>query len=61
MKAYLATTGTVFSLIVVAHVCRIFAEGLRPAKEPAFLLLTFAAAALSFWAWRLLWQSFRSK
>jgi hypothetical protein len=54
MKAYLITTGTVFGLITLAHICRMVAEGLRLAKEPVFLLLTFVAAALSIWAWRLL-------
>jgi hypothetical protein len=53
MKAYLITTGTIFGLIVVAHVWRVFKEGSRLAKEPVFVLLTIAAAALSFWAWRL--------
>ena len=59
MKAYLTTTGTVFGLITLAHVARIFAEGAHLAKDPVFLLLTLAAAALSFWAWRLLWRSTR--
>jgi hypothetical protein len=60
MKAYLVTTGTVFGLIVVAHVARVFAEGPHLATDPVFLVLTFAATALSFWAWRLLWRSRRS-
>jgi len=59
MKAYLVTTGTVFGLIVLAHIWRVFEEGSRLAKEPAFLLLTIAAAALSLWAWRLLARSAR--
>jgi hypothetical protein len=54
VKSYLITTGTVFGLITVAHVCRVFAEGPRLAKDPFFVLLTFAAAALCFWAFRLL-------
>jgi hypothetical protein len=53
MKAYLITTGTIFGLIVVAHIWRVFEEGSRLAKDPVFVLLTIAAAALSFWAWRL--------
>ena len=57
MKAYLITTGTVFGLIALAHIWRIFEEGSRLAKEPWFLLLTLAAAALSVWAWRLLGRS----
>jgi hypothetical protein len=54
VKAYLATTGTVFGLIVVAHVWRAVAEGPAIVKSPVFILLTVAAAALSVWAWRLL-------
>ncbi len=53
MKAYLITTGTVFGLITLAHVCRVFAEGRHLATDPLFILLTVAAAALCVWAWRL--------
>ena len=54
MKAYVITTGSVFGLIVLAHVARIIAEGAQLAKEPSFILLTVAAAALSLWAWRVM-------
>ncbi len=54
MKAYLITTGTVFGLITVAHICRVFAEGPRLAKDPVFVLLTVLTTALCFWAFRLL-------
>jgi hypothetical protein len=54
LKAYLATTGTVFGLIFVAHIWRAVAEGPAMVKNPVFILLTVAAAALSVWAWRLL-------
>ncbi len=60
MKAYLITTGTVFGLITVAHIWRIWEEGLHLAKDPVFLLLTIAAAGLSCWAWRLLGRLPRS-
>ena len=52
MKAYLATTGAVFGLIVVAHVARVVLEGPAVAN-PAFIALTVAVAALAVWAWRL--------
>jgi hypothetical protein len=61
MKAYLITTGTVFGLITVAHICRMFAEGPRLAKEPVFLLLTFVAVGLCVWAWLLVARSSRSR
>ena len=54
MKAYLITTGTVFALITVAHICRVFAEGPRLLTDPFFMVLTLLAAGLGFWALRLL-------
>jgi hypothetical protein len=54
MKAYLIITGTVFALIVLAHIWRISLEGARLAADPWFELLTVAAAGLSAWAWVLL-------
>jgi hypothetical protein len=54
MKAYIITTGAIFGLITLAHIARAFAEGPHLATEPLFIVLTVAAAALCFWAWRLL-------
>ncbi len=51
MKAYIVTTGTLFGLIVVAHVLRIVAEP-HLAADPWYILLTAAAAGMSVWAWR---------
>ena len=55
MKPYLITTGSVFGLIVAAHVWRVLEEGSHLATEPSFIVLTGAAAALCLWACRLLW------
>ena len=52
MKAYLITTGTVFALIVVAHIARMFAEP-SEMKEPSFLALTILAAGFSAWGFGL--------
>ena len=60
MKAYVMTTGAVFGLIALAHLLRIYMEGLHLAREPLFILLTLLAAGLCFWAWRLVWVSTRS-
>ena len=60
MKAYLIITATVFGLIVLAHVWRVFEEGSHLATEPFFVLLTLVAAALSFWGFRLVMRSGRS-
>ena len=54
MKAYVITTGSVFGLIVLAHLARAVAEGPQLAKDPSFILLTAAAAVLSVWAWRVI-------
>ena len=54
MKAYLATTGTIFALIVIAHVWRVIGESRALAHDPWFLLITILAAGLSFWGFRLL-------
>jgi hypothetical protein len=53
MKAYVMTTGAVFGLLVVAHVWRVIEEGVALAKDPIYILITIAAAALCLWAWRL--------
>ena len=60
MKTYVAATGAVFGLITVAHVWRVIEEGSRLATDPWYVLLTFATAALSLWAWRLLSRASRS-
>ena len=60
MKAYLLTTGTVFVLIIVAHIARMFAEGPGLLKEPAYVLTTVLCTALVVWAWRLLPRSPRA-
>jgi tellurite resistance protein TehA-like permease len=54
VKSYVITTGSVFGLIVAAHVWRAIEEGPHLATEPSFVLLTVAAAALCLWACRLL-------
>jgi hypothetical protein len=60
MKYYVMTTGTVFGLIALAHIARVVAEGPRLATDPGFVGLTLVAAALAFWAWRVLRLSSRS-
>ena len=53
MKAYLVTTGTAFSLLVVAHVWRLIVEpGI--AGDAWWWLITAVGAGLSVWAWWLL-------
>jgi hypothetical protein len=54
MKAYVTTTGIVFAAIVLAHIAKLFADDLRPAKDPVFVVLTVIAAGLALWAFRVL-------
>lgn len=53
MKAYVATTGLAFALLVVAHLVRLGLEGSRLLTEPDFVIATLVPAALCVWAWRL--------
>lgn len=53
MRRYLLVTGTIFGLIVVAHIWRAIAESHQLARDPWFIALTVVAAALSIWAFRL--------
>jgi len=53
MKAYVATTGVMFALLVAVHVWRAVEEGPHLAMDPAYVVITTLAAAMSFWAWRV--------
>jgi hypothetical protein len=59
MRAYVMTTGVLFALITMAHVWRVLEENSSLATDPWYVLITFAAAALCLWAWRLLRLSTR--
>lgn len=61
MKAYVITTGTLFGLLVLAHLWRIVAEGSRLAADPDFVIATVAATALCLWAAWLLRRADRSR
>ena len=54
MRAYVATSGIIFGLLVLAHLVRVAAEGAHLARDPSFVLVTLAAAALCLWAFRIL-------
>jgi hypothetical protein len=56
MKAYVITTGAAFGLLTLAHIWRGIEEGPHLAKEPWFILITLACAALCIWAFRLVWR-----
>jgi hypothetical protein len=54
MRAYIITSGTVFGLLVLAHIARLVLEGPRVMQDFWFVTFTVLAAALSLWAWRVL-------
>jgi hypothetical protein len=61
MKPYLVITGTVFGLMTLLHLWHGIAEWPDSATDPWNIVLTLAAGALSFWAWRLFWLGMRGK
>ena len=59
VRAFLLVVGTVFGLIVVAHIARMVDEPAR-FTDPWFWLLTVLAATLSAWAFYLFRTARRS-
>ena len=56
VKAYVATAGSIFGLIAVLHVVRMYREHIASTE---FLVLTALAAGLAIWAFLLLRPSAR--
>ena len=54
MKAYVITSGSIFALLVVAHIIRVIVEGPRVLSDAWFVSFTVLPAALCVWAWRVL-------
>jgi hypothetical protein len=52
LRAYVVTTGAVFGLLTAIHLWRLLEER-HLAKDPWFLSITAAAAALCLWSWRV--------
>ena len=52
MRAYVTTTGIVFTLITLVHVWRVVEERTL-ATQPWFILITIISASFAVWAWRL--------
>ena len=57
MKTYLATTGSLFAFLALAHLARTVGEWSRLRADPWFIVqgpgIGLVAAALCLWAWRL--------
>jgi hypothetical protein len=64
MKAYLVTSGSLFGLIALMHVLRLFAEWQRMKSDltelSAMVGLGILAAGLCYWAFRLFVRTARS-
>lgn len=54
MKAYLWVTATLFGLLTLAHIWRVFGESRTLATDPWFIVITILSAALCGWGYRLL-------
>ena len=50
MKAYIVTTGLVFTLILVAHFARLIGEGSHLLKQPIFLATSLLSLGIVLWA-----------
>jgi hypothetical protein len=47
-------TGVLFTLLVAAHLARMFTENVALAKDPWYLAITAFAAAMAIWAFATL-------
>lgn len=56
MRAYVAITGIIFALIVVAHIARIMAEGTGLLSDPTIILTSALALCLAVWSAFLLFK-----
>jgi membrane protease YdiL (CAAX protease family) len=52
MKGYIVTSGVIFALLALSHVARVALESWRLAREPEYIVITLAAAAMAVWAYR---------
>jgi hypothetical protein len=51
MRLYVAVTGIIFALLVVAHVARMVLENVSLASDPIYLFITAMSSGLSIWSW----------
>jgi hypothetical protein len=54
MRTYVLISGAIFAVLVIAHVVRLYFEGVSVALEPAFVISTIFGVVMSVWAWYLL-------
>jgi hypothetical protein len=51
MKAYVTTTGALFSLLALVHIWRAIEEGGPNLKNPFYIFVAALCVALAAWAW----------
>lgn len=54
MRVYLWTMSAIFAVLTILHAWRAIAESHALARDPWFLIITLASAALCVWSLRLL-------
>jgi hypothetical protein len=54
MRAYLLTSGTIFTLLVLVHIARVYFDGIGVLRDTFFAIATVIAIGMSSWAWVLL-------
>jgi hypothetical protein len=54
VRCYVIATGIAFALIFIAHIARLFAEGLWLLREPMFIVTSVLSLGLAIWALVLL-------
>jgi hypothetical protein len=59
VRAYVATTGAMFGLIILAHILRLVNEGAQLLAKPPFIFTSLAAIGLLVWAIALLSRNLR--
>jgi hypothetical protein len=50
MRAYVATTGAMFALIVVAHIARLAVEGRHAFHSPVFIVASLLSVGILVWS-----------
>jgi len=56
LRAYVAITGIIFALILLAHFARIMAEGTALLSDPTIILTSALALGLAIWSAVLLFK-----
>ncbi len=50
MRTFVIVSGVAFACVFIAHILRLFAEGMHLLAEPVFLSTSIASLAISAWS-----------